>query len=166
MSQETKKVIFLDRDGVINRERGEYTFKVEDVAWVEGLFEALQCFYENGFEFVVISNQGGVAKGLYDLNDVLAINTLFTNELERKGMKLLDHFYCPHHQDYSKCLCRKPESNMLERAVAKHNISIKDSYFIGDSERDVIAGEAIGINSIKVQANHSILELAKTLCYE
>ena len=160
----SKRVIFLDRDGVINRERGEYTYRLEDVEWVTDLFESLKIFKDHGFEFIVISNQGGVAKGIYSMEDVMAIQNAFEEELSKHDLKLLDHYYCPHHQDFTNCLCRKPKSNMLERAIAKHDIDVGASYFIGDSERDVQAGEALNVRSFKVSANHSILELSKSIC--
>lgn len=161
-----RKVIFLDRDGILNIERGEYTFKEEDVRLVPDLMEALALFSSNGYEFIIISNQGGIAKGIYSKLDVVNVENILRSSLVEKGIKILDSYYCPHHNAIENCLCRKPKSLMLEKAVARHKVTKENSYFIGDSERDKIAGESIGIKSYQVEANSSILELSKKLIHE
>lgn len=160
-----KKVVFLDRDGVINIERGDYTWKEEDLAWVPQLFESLSLLNDNDFDLIVISNQGGISKGVYTKNDVLNIDRLFRAELKKHSIKLLDSFYCPHHSEQEACLCRKPKSLMLEKAVAKHNVNANLSFFIGDSDRDINAGQKVGIKGLKVVANDSILEMCKNLIH-
>ncbi len=161
-----RKIIFLDRDGVLNIERGEYTFKEEDVQLVPDLLEALSLFSKNGFEFIIISNQGGISKGIYSKTDVINVENILLKHFVERGIKVLDSFYCSHHNDIENCLCRKPKPLMLEKATAKHNVNKEKSYFIGDSERDKIAGESIGIKSFQVGVNSSILELCKKLIHE
>jgi len=152
-----RKVVFLDRDGVLNKERGEYTFKVEDFEWVTDGIEALALLAKNGFQLIIISNQGGISKNIYSKTDVLNIENAIRTPLQQNDIQILDSFYCPHHDSNEKCLCRKPKSLMLERAVAKYNIDTEESYFIGDSNRDVIAGQQIGVKGILMQANDSLL---------
>jgi len=162
----SKKIIFLDRDGILNIERGEYTYKKEDVNLVPDLLEALSLFSSKGYEFIIISNQGGIAKGMYSKLDVVNVENILRSRLVEKDIKILDSYYCPHHNAIENCLCRKPKSLMLEKAVARYNVIKDQSYFIGDSERDKIAGESIGIKSYQVEANSSILELSKKLIHD
>lgn len=151
-----RKVVFLDRDGVINIERGEYTFLVEDFKSVEGLFDALTILKSKGYEFIVITNQGGISKQLYNHIDVKNVHKVMLQWFNYYNIPLLDIFYCPHHSFLEKCICRKPDSLMLEKAIAKYNIDISQSYFIGDSRRDELAGVKIGLKTIRVKANDNL----------
>jgi D-glycero-D-manno-heptose 1,7-bisphosphate phosphatase len=161
-----KKVVFLDRDGVLNKERGEYTYKTKDFEWVPDAIEALKLLYNNGFELIIISNQGGVSKNIYTKTNIFNIENAIKQPLEKQGVKILDSFYCPHHDAIEKCLCRKPKSLMLEKAIAKHNINPKQSYFVGDSERDVIAGQNVDVKGILMQPNVSLLLAIKDIINE
>ncbi len=150
------KAIFLDRDGVVNKERGEYTWRLSDFEFNNGLFEALKKL--TNYLFIVITNQGGIAKGLYTHTDVAKTNALMLKTFADNNLQLTDIYYCPHHTDYGKCLCRKPNSLMLERAIAKYNIDVKKSYFIGDTQRDIDAGKNVGLNTIKIHPNDNLLD--------
>jgi D-glycero-D-manno-heptose 1,7-bisphosphate phosphatase len=154
-----KKAIFLDRDGVINRERGDYTFKIEDFIINDGLTEALSFWKDKGYIFIVITNQGGIAKGLYSHHQVHVLHQYLIESLSSKWIDIVDVYYCPHHPDYGKCLCRKPGSLMLEKAIARYDIDIKQSYFIGDADRDMVAGNALGLHCIKIEPNASLLTI-------
>lgn len=143
----------MDRDGVINIERGEYTWKPEDFRFTPNLFEALKTLQQNGYSFVVITNQGGIAKGLYGHEDVEVLNDIISKEFEQHGLTLHDIFYSPYHSDFSKSLSRKPNSLMLEKAIYLHQIDCKHSVMIGDSERDIIAAEKVGVRGILIKAN-------------
>ncbi len=160
------KVVFLDRDGIINVERGEYTFKIEDLKIVPDLLESALLFYNAGYKFIIISNQGGISKGIYSKKEVLQIDNILRKTFVEKGMEILDSFYCPHYDGIENCLCRKPKSLMLEKALAKYDIQNEDTLFIGDSERDRKAGESLSIKSYLVKANSSILKLSNLLLNE
>jgi len=160
------KVVFLDRDGIINIERGEYTYKISDLEIVPDLLQAASLFYKAGYKFIIISNQGGISKGIYSKKEVLQIDNIIRKTFVEKGMDILDSFYCPHYDGIENCLCRKPKTLMIEKALAKHDIQIKDTLFIGDSERDKKAGESLSIKSYLVKANSSILKLSNTLLNE
>ncbi|MCB0402306.1 MAG: HAD family hydrolase [Flavobacteriales bacterium] len=151
------KVVFLDRDGVINIERGEYTFRVEDFKIVDGLFDALQHLQEKGFRFIVITNQGGISKQIYNHSDVISVHSYMYEQFKAAGIDLLDVYYCPHHAFREKCICRKPDSLMLEKAIAKYDVDQSRSYFVGDSRRDVLAAEKAGVKGVKVTANDSLM---------
>ena len=152
------KAIFLDRDGVINREDG-YISRVEQFIINDGVVDALKYFQQKGYLLIVITNQGGVAKGLYHHIDVDKIHGYLVEKLEQAGIKLTAIYYCPHHPVIGKCLCRKPDSLMLEKAIARFDIDASKSYFIGDHDRDIEAGKKAGVNTIKIDANSSLLKI-------
>lgn len=149
------KAIFLDRDGVINVERG-FTYRLEDFVILPDLIETLQIFLQNGFLLIVVSNQSGVAKGLYTQNDVETIHSFLTNELTKSDIHLSEIYYCIHHPDVSKCICRKPDSLFIEKALARFDIDPSRSFFIGDKDRDVEAAEKAGVPGILIEANSSL----------
>ncbi|MBV6484750.1 MAG: D-glycero-alpha-D-manno-heptose-1,7-bisphosphate 7-phosphatase [Flavobacteriales bacterium] len=151
-----RKIIFLDRDGVINIERGDYTFRLEDFVFVDGLFSALSLLKNKGFEFIVITNQGGISKGIYTHDAVNKLNKLIKKEFEKHQLNILDIYYCPHHSDIEKCICRKPNSLLIEKAIAKYNIDTTNSFFIGDSDRDIEAAHKVGVKGIKVNKNSNL----------
>ena len=160
---EKKKAVFLDRDGVINRERGEYTYLLEDFKFNDGVIEALQKLIEKEFLLIVISNQSGIAKGIYTKEQLDYLHLHIERVLKNKGITITEIYYCPHHPDYSKCLCRKPESLLLEKAIARFDIDPSHSWFIGDAERDVEAGRKVGVNTILIPPNSSLLKIVEQI---
>ena len=159
MASEKRKAIFLDRDGVIIRERGEYTWLLEDMKINPGVAEGLRKFSEAGFMLIVISNQGGIAKELYTKEDTDYLHLHISRNLSLSGIKIEEYYYCPHHPDKGNCLCRKPDSLLLEKAIARFNIDPLQSYFIGDNERDIEAGIKAGVKTIKIEANDNLSEV-------
>jgi len=157
------KAVFLDRDGVINIERGDYTWRIEDFKFNESIFEFLKALQKKGYLFIIITNQGGIARGKYTHEDVIKLHKFMFNEFTDNDIEITDLYYCPHHSNVEKCLCRKPDSLMIEKAIARYNIDIEKSYFIGDSERDVIAGEKAGLKAIQVAKNSDLNELLKII---
>ena len=146
------KAIFLDRDGVINTERG-YTHRLDDFVILPDLYENLKLYLQKGYLLIVISNQSGIAKGLYTQAEVEVIHSFLTNELVKNGIQLSEIYYCVHHPDVSRCICRKPDSLFVEKALARFNIDPSKSYFIGDKDRDVEAAEKAGVKGILIEAN-------------
>ncbi|MGB0882863.1 MAG: D-glycero-alpha-D-manno-heptose-1,7-bisphosphate 7-phosphatase [Vicingaceae bacterium] len=151
-----RKIVFLDRDGVINFEPGDYTYKVEQFKIVEGLFEGLEVLKNEGFQFIVITNQGGISKGIYNHNDVSAVHEYMFGQFRANNIELLDVYYCPHHTVNEKCICRKPDSLMLEKAIARYNVNKALSSFVGDSKRDVLAAEKAGIKGVLIRPNDKL----------
>ncbi len=141
------KCVFLDRDGVLNAEPvSYYLYRPEDVQVPAGVIEGLRRMKEAGYLLIVITNQAGVAKGLYGRQDVLRVHDHFQGLC---GGLLDDIYFCPHHPDHStNSLLRKPDSLMLEKAMAKYNIDSAVSWMVGDKERDVQAGQKAGVNTI------------------
>lgn len=144
--------IFLDRDGVLNRERGTYTYQLEDFEILPQVVEALELLKNKSFKLIIITNQGGINKGLYTSKDVL---TCF-DFLQRQSGNLIDgHYYSPYHSNFTNSLSRKPNSLMLEKAIAKYQINTKNSWMIGDSERDIIAGESQSLQTILITSSEN-----------
>lgn len=158
-----RKVIFLDRDGVINKERGDYTYKIVDFELNEGLFEFLKLAQEKGFEFIIITNQGGIAKGRYNKNDVYSVHQHMLALFEQKQIPILAVYYCPHHTDNERCICRKPDSQMLEKAIARFNVDKQSSFMIGDSKRDVEAANKAGLKAYQIEPNANLTKLKTNL---
>ena len=151
--------IFLDRDGVINYERGEHTYLVDDFIINDGLFEGLQKLQHKGFVFIIITNQSGIALEKYTKVQMDACHHKLIEEANKQGIKFEAIYYCPHHPSVSKCLCRKPDSLLLEKAIAKFNIDVNASWFIGDKQRDADAAIKVGVKSILILSNKNINEI-------
>lgn len=155
-----QKAVFLDRDGVLNKELGDYVCRVEDFEVLAHNFEPLKKLQERGYLLIVITNQGGLAKKWYTVDILEQMNMLLKKTYAEEGIELTEIYYCNHHPEYNgKCLCRKPGSLMLEKAVARFNIDAGSSYFIGDRERDVLAGEAAGVTGILINSDQPISEV-------
>jgi D-glycero-D-manno-heptose 1,7-bisphosphate phosphatase len=151
------KVVFLDRDGVINFETGDYTYQIEKFKILPDLFKALEILKNKGFKFIVITNQGGISKQRYNHNAVKSVHEFMQEQFKQAQIDLLDIYYCPHHSEIEKCICRKPNSQLLEKAIARYNVDKTKSYFVGDTERDIIAADRVGVTGIKVNKNDSLL---------
>jgi len=155
-----KKAVFLDRDGVLNKELGDYVCRLEDFKVLEHNFTALKELQDRGYLLIVITNQGGLAKGWYSVEVLDRMHTQLISSYAKQGVLISEVYYCNHHPEYNgKCLCRKPGSLMLEKALARFEIDASQSYFIGDRERDVIAGEAAGVTGILIDSDQPIGEI-------
>lgn len=146
------KAIFLDRDGVINFERG-YTHRLEDFRILPGVMDVLRGWQAKGYLFVIVSNQSGIGKDLYKQEDVELIHGHLMDEFKKEGIQIAEVYYCVHHPDSGRCICRKPDSLFLEKAIARFAIDPARSFFIGDKDRDVEAGEKAGVKGILIEAN-------------
>lgn len=156
------KGLYLDRDGVINRELGTHATRLEDFEILPGVPEAIAAANAAGWMVVVITNQSGIDLGLYDHGTVERMHHYLHDMLRQHGTSVAEVFYCPHHPQHGRCLCRKPGSLLLQRAAARHGIDPALSVMIGDRERDVQAAEAIGARGILVQANTSLMETLRS----
>ncbi len=152
------KAVFLDRDGVINSDEGHYyIYKKEHFALNQGVGEGLKLLQDDGFLLIVITNQGGIAKGVYTHEDVANVHEKMAQLLKNFGVVLTDIFYCPHHDEVEKCLCRKPGNQNIEKAIAIYNIDRNLSVMIGDHNRDIEAGKKSGLHCYKVKTNDNFL---------
>ena len=158
------KTIFLDRDGVINKEIN-YLHKIDDFEFIDGVFETCQYLISLGYKIIVITNQSGIARGYYTANDFQIITDWMIAQFKKNGVNILDVFHCPH-LPHSNCNCRKPMPGMLLDAKYKHDIDMQNSWLIGDKENDIIAANSSGItNTILVKSGHKINELDSNAKY-
>ena len=154
----SKKTIFLDRDGVINKEVN-YLYKVDDFKFIKGVFNACQHFQNLGYQIIIVTNQSGIFRKLYTLEDYQHLTSWMLEKFESKKINITDIYFCPHGPK-SDCNCRKPKPGMLLKAKKNYGIDMKKSWMIGDKEDDIIAANAAGIeNTILVQSGHKINSL-------
>jgi D-glycero-D-manno-heptose 1,7-bisphosphate phosphatase len=139
------KTIFLDRDGVINKDIN-YLHKINDFEFIDGIFDSCLYFQSLGYKIIIITNQSGISRGYYSHSDYQKITQWMLDQFKYKNINILDVFHCPHGPD-STCDCRKPKPGMFLKAKAKHNTDMEKSWMIGDKERDIIAANRAGIHN-------------------
>ncbi len=157
------KALFLDRDGVINREQGRHTASLDEFIVLPDVPDALALAQRAGRLLVVITNQSGIALGLYGHAEVRVMHAYLHRMLAEHGVRLTDILYCPHHPSQGRCLCRKPGGLLLERAIARHGIDPAASVMIGDRERDMNAAASVGVKGVLVTSNAPLLPVVQEL---
>ncbi|MGO8759161.1 MAG: D-glycero-alpha-D-manno-heptose-1,7-bisphosphate 7-phosphatase [Terracidiphilus sp.] len=148
------RTVFLDRDGILNEKmpEGEYVTRWEEFHVLPGVPEALRRLNEAGLRAIVVSNQRGIARGLYTLAAVESIHAAFERQLEAAGARIDAFFVCPH--DNGQCNCRKPLPGLFEQAVARFpEITAAASAMIGDSLADIEFGRRLGIATIFIEVD-------------
>lgn len=145
------KTVFLDRDGVINRNTPNlgYVQKWSDFSFIPNARSAIQKLTQSGYRIFVITNQSGIGRGLYSEDTLRDIHCRMLAEITEAGGKIDAVYYCPHHPD-AGCECRKPKPGMLKRAAQEHNIDLSSAYFIGDFTTDIQAGRRAGTTTCLV----------------
>ncbi len=152
------KTIFLDRDGVINKDT-KYLYKIEEFEFIKGIFKTCQYLLGLDYKIIVVTNQSGIARGYYSENDFQKITQWMLSQFKKNGVNILDVFHCPH-SSASNCNCRKPKPGMFINAKNKYNIDFDKSWMIGDSERDICAANLAGIKkTILVKNGNKVDEL-------
>ena len=150
------KVVFLDRDGVINVKAPPYDYIK---SWYEFIFlphvaKAIESLNKAGFLIIIITNQRGVARGLMTMADVQDIHNNMCKVLARQGAVITDIFICPHADN--SCECRKPKIGLFLQAEAKYQIDKRKSFMIGDSASDIEAGKKYGVRTIAIQNSQDL----------
>ena len=141
------KAVFLDRDGVLNKEIGTYVWRPEDFEILPGVPETLARLKAAGYYLIVVTNQAGIAKGLYTAAEVAACHA----KLQASCQQAIDAFYfAPGHPSVSESLLRKPNSLMLEKGLARFKLDPAQCWLVGDRPRDLEAGARVGIRGILV----------------
>ena len=152
------KSLFLDRDGVINKNFG-YVFSIKNFVWLKNVKRAIKYAYNKKYLIIVITNQSGVARGIYTENDVKKLHKEVNKELKKINCKIQDFFYCPFHPKYGNrkyrknSYLRKPNPGMILKAVKKWNIDLSKSLMIGDEKTDMIAAKKSNVRFIKKKYN-------------
>lgn len=138
------KALFLDRDGIINVDKG-YLYKAEDAEFTKGIFRLLKTAGKLGFDLFVITNQSGIARGMYSESEMNELHEWMSKQLRKEGVLIKKFYHCPHHPDISgNCGCRKPEPGMIKNAEKEFGTDISSSVVIGDKESDVLCGKNAG----------------------
>ena len=155
-----RKAIFFDRDGTLNNNQDNYyIWKPENLQLNAGVVETLLELKDRGYMLIVITNQGGVAKEEYSMDDVEQLHDHLCLILEKAGVVLDEIYTCPHHHSIEACLCRKPLPLMIEKAIARYGIDPAQSWFVGDSNRDQEAGIASDIKTILIESNSDLRQV-------
>ncbi len=158
------KALFLDRDGVINKEKN-YLYKVKDFEFIDGVFETCRYFLSLDYHIIIITNQSGIARGMYTENDYRVLTKWMIERFKSEHIMIAGVFHCPHHPRFSSpCDCRKPAPGLLLKASLELGIDFSKSILVGDKECDMQAAKAAGIPlRIKVKSGHKFDEMMDTL---
>ena len=144
------KAAFFDRDGVLNVDKS-YLYKIEDLEWIDGAEEALAYLTKKGYTVFVVTNQSGIARGYYTVDDMNKLHEFMAQHVAAAGGKIEKFYYCPHLPEgkiaeYAvECDCRKPKPGLILRAFEEYGIDKDAAFLIGDKPRDVESAEAAGI---------------------
>ena len=153
-----RKAVFLDRDGVINVDHG-FVSRWEDFHFLPGAIEGMKLVSDAGYALIIVTNQSGIARGLYREHDYQVLTKTYTSFLKSLGISIEGIYHCPHHPDFNNleegrpCNCRKPLPGMFLRAFRDLSVSANSSVMIGDRISDLQAAKAAGISSLYLVAS-------------
>ena len=129
------KALFLDRDGIVNVDHG-YVYKIEDFEFIKGIFDLVKLFSDAGYLIFVVTNQSGIGRGYYSEEDFNTLTKWMIEKFEKNNIKIEAVYHCSHAPE-EKCHCRKPETGMIEQALAHYDIDMEHSWMIGDKQSDI-----------------------------
>ena len=156
-----RRAVFLDRDGTLIEE-GTYLSDPERVVLLPGAASALAELRDAGFALVVVTNQSGIARGLYGENEYHAVAQRLDDLLAEAGSSVDATMYCPHHPDFGPaCECRKPATGMFRQAAAELGLDLADSYYVGDKALDVAPALELGGVGVLVRTGYGVDEAAR-----
>ena len=147
------KALFLDRDGVLNIDKG-YVYQWEELVWIEEIFDIIKLANETGYKVIILTNQSGICRGMYTKEDVHLLHQQMHSYLEDRGLHIDDWFFCAEMDSND----RKPRPGMLLSAQKRHNIDLKKSFMIGDKSTDVFEtdGSFDRPNTFLIQGNYEL----------
>lgn len=153
----SRKALFLDRDGVIiSNAQHYYIWEQKQVEFIDGVFDNLRKLALQEFQLFIVSNQGGISRGIYSKSDVLKLHEGLIQTFRKNDIEIQEIVFCPHHPEIENCLCRKPDSLMVDRLIAKYQINREESFFIGDRDTDMEAAKMAGVQGIKISPNQNM----------
>jgi len=145
------KFIILDRDGTIIKDEG-YVHKIEDLEFLSGAISGLKRFRDAGCRFIIITNQAGIARGIFTSGQLDIFQNELLKQLTAEGISIDKIYYCPHHPDITgPCQCRKPKTKLLEEAAEKYGFSAEECIVIGDKDSDIELGLNFGSKTILIK---------------
>ncbi len=165
-----REAVFFDRDGVLNIDKG-YVYRTEDFIWIEGAKEAIKLLNDLGYLVIIVTNQSGIARGYYEEKDVYNLHQWMRKELFKTDAHIDGIYYCPHHPQaiidkYRKdCQCRKPAPGLILQAINELSINKRNSFLIGDNERDIEAAKSAGIDGYLFRTKN-LLSFTKKILLE
>lgn len=154
------KVVFIDRDGVINRNRGDHVKNWDEFVFLPHAVDSLVELTRHGFRTVILTNQAVVNRGIVSRETIDEIHTRMLAVLEAAGARVEAVFYCPHRPE-ERCHCRKPQPGLLLQAADRLGIDLSQSYLIGDAVADVAAGRAVGCRTILVMSGRGVRQFLR-----
>ena len=154
----TERYLILDRDGVINADSDAFIKSPEEWLPISGSLEAIALLNQHGFKVVVITNQSGIARGLFDLETLSAIHAKMQRMLTDVGGKIEAIYFCPHGPQ-DECACRKPKAGLFEQFAADKQVDLNNLYSVGDSYRDLEASLAVGARPLLVKTGKGLTTL-------
>ena len=154
------KALFLDRDGIINKDN-DFVFRKKDFIFNEEIFGLIKFFQDKNYKIIIVTNQSGIGRGLFTLEEFYKINRWMIDFFKDKGLVIDRVYFCPFHpsKGIGEYLCdhddRKPNPGMILKAKKKYDIDLKKSYFIGDRWRDIGAGNRAKCKTIFIDRKYN-----------
>jgi len=150
----TRRAVFIDRDGTIIVEK-VYLSDPDGVEVIPGAIDAMKALRNAGFAIVVVTNQAGIGRGLYTVDDYHAVAARVTEKLAARGLDVAGTYFCPHHPDATgPCDCRKPGTGMYRKAAEDHDLALADSFYVGDKVSDVLAAHELEGQGVLVRTGY------------
>jgi D-glycero-D-manno-heptose 1,7-bisphosphate phosphatase len=155
------KLVILDRDGVINHDSDEYIKSPEEWVPIPGSLEAIARLHREGYKVVVVTNQSGVGRGLFDMNMLGRIHSRMLEAVRAKGGEIDAIFFCPHRPE-DNCGCRKPQPGLYQEVTERLKVNLSGVYSVGDSERDIIVARLVSARPVLVRSGKGKRTLKKS----
>ena len=149
------RAVFLDRDGVLNKDRIDYVKTIHELEIFPNIGKCIKQINDKGFLVIVITNQSAISRKLTSINEVEQIHEYFQEYLKKWNAKIDAFYYCPHHPK-DNCDCRKPKPGLLIQASHDFNIDLQNSWMLGDHDRDIQSGINAGCKSIKISPENPL----------
>lgn len=147
------KFVVLDRDGTIIEDR-KYVYKIEDLKFLEKAIGGLKKFNDIGYKFIIVTNQAGIARGIFSREQLNIFNRKLIEDLKADGINIEKIYYCPHHPKFTgPCSCRKPEIEMVQRAAKEFKFNPAECIYVGDKDSDTELGKNCGGLTVLIENN-------------